>query len=91
MLGIIIIGGDIIFAKLGITAPALYEAAKNHKMIIGLVIYMGGNFLRGYVTRTRAFEVYVNENLVSSFLQNGSVLPVQDLINVVMKYVAADS
>ena len=64
LMGLIIIGGDQIFAKLGITPPQIYETIKAHKMMAGMMIFMFGNMMKTYVTNTGAFEVFINGMLV---------------------------
>ena len=64
LMGIIIVGGDTIFSKLGIHPPAIYETIKAHKVMAGMMAVMLGNMAKSYLTNTGAFEVYINGALV---------------------------
>ncbi len=85
--GALILFGDQIFAKLQMTPPPIYETIKNNKVIAGLVTYMAGNFAKSFVTSTRAFEIYINNELVSSALESGTMMSPQTLAKTVLKYV----
>ena len=91
ILGLIVLGGDLILSQLHINPPSLYNLVKSHKMIAGIAIYMGGNMLRGYITKSRAFEIYLGQDLISSFIRDGAVMPVEKLIEIVMKYAGLSS
>lgn len=91
MIGIIVMGGDVMFAKLGVQPPRVYNFVKNNKMVAGMLLWFGGNFLKSYVTRTHAFEVYLNDTLISSVIKSGGIMPLDAMVDQVMKYMAASA
>ena len=68
---LIIIAGDWIFAKLGITPPALYYQVKEKKMIAFFVVFLLGNNVIGMLLQTGAFEIYLDGKVVFSKIQTG--------------------
>lgn len=87
MIGAIIIAGDQIFAKFQITPPQIYQKIKDNKLIAGVFVYFAGNFLKSFITSTKAFEIYINHALVSSALETGTMMSPQTLSKEVLKYI----
>ncbi len=83
----IIIAGDQLFARMQVQPPQIYQTIKNNKMIAGMIVYFAGNFLKSFVTSTKAFEIYINRNLVSSALQTGTIMSPQTLAKELLNYV----
>ena len=90
LLGIVLLGGDFILTKLGIQPPRIYTLLTSNKMIAGIAIFFGGNFLKGYITRTRAFEIYINNELISSVLNTGVIMPIKKLATEVERIFTAN-
>ena len=87
-LAVILLAGDIIFSRLGITPPGIYNVFKSNKLVFGLGIFLGGNFLKSFITKTRAFEIFINNALVSSAIKSKAIMPIEDIINEVLKRAA---
>ena len=79
----LIVAGGFICRKLGIQPPSIYEFLRKHIIIVFVILYMGCNFIRSYITKTRAFEVYLGERLIASTLKSGEIIKVQELIKLV--------
>ena len=78
--------GDQIFAKMGIQPPAIYTTVKNNKMVAGAMVYFAGNFLKSFITSTKAFEIFINNELVSSAIESGAIMSPQTLAKEVLNY-----
>ncbi len=63
-----IMSGDGVFQYFRIQPPSFYNTIKNHKMITGLAVFIVGNYLKGQIASTGAFEVLINNQLVFNIL-----------------------
>ncbi len=84
---VIIMAGDQLFAKMQIQPPAIYNTIKNNKMMAGVMVYFAGNFVKSFITSTKAFEIFINGTLVSSALQTGTMMSPQTLAKEVLNYI----
>ena len=86
LMAAIILAGDQLFAKLRIQPPAIYETIKNNKFMAGIMTYFAGKMLKSFVTSTKAFEIYINGDLVSSAINSGSIMKPETLAKQVLRY-----
>lgn len=77
---VVVMGGDFIFPKLGIAPPAIYEWAKERKMMVCMTLWMGGNMLSQNLLSTGAFEVNIGGQTIFSKLSTGRLPGAEELI-----------
>ena len=79
--------GGTVFSKLHIEPPGIYKFLNTHKLVFCVALYMGGNFARNWITRTHAFEIYINDVLVSSVINNATIIKIPELIQVAKRII----
>lgn len=65
------LGGQAVFAKLGMPPPPIYLKLKEKQMMVVMAIFLLGNTLVTSVSRTGAFEVELDGQLIYSGIQSG--------------------
>ena len=62
------------------------DLIEENKIVFGIGAFMGGNILMNYITNTGAFEIYCNEKLIWSAIENDLRVPNLDsIINLIRK------
>ena len=64
----LLLGGEQLFAALGMPIPELYQQYRDKRMGIVMGIWLLGNALQNQLVSTGAFEVYYDGNRVSAQL-----------------------
>ena len=71
--------GESICGQLGVPVPQFYYTIQQKKFLVGMGIFFLGNQLQASLLSTGAFEIFVNDALVFSKLESGS-LPTLNLL-----------
>jgi selT/selW/selH-like putative selenoprotein len=75
----LLFAGQFIFSKLGIPPPAFYYRLTQNKVVSFIIIMLLGNNIQSMLTKTGAFEVYLNNDLIFSKLQTGYMPSLQEI------------
>ena len=72
----IIFAGSLLKNALnGIIPNVVFDWIEANKMMVGMAAFFGGNILGGVITNTGAFEIYCNEKLIWSAINNEGKIP----------------
>jgi len=83
----LIFAGQIIFEKIGIQPPAIYQRLTKNKIMAFFVIMTVFGQLNNMVANTGAFEVELDHRLVYSKLETGRLPTVQEIDGILKGYV----
>lgn len=64
----LVLGGENVRRYFNFIPREVYDHMDNKKWIIGLLVFFGGNMLQGILTSSGAFEIFVQNKLVSIYL-----------------------
>ncbi|BDA44855.1 probable thioredoxin reductase-like selenoprotein T [Coccomyxa sp. Obi] len=78
----LLLGGEQLFAALGMPVPELYQQYRDKRTGIVLGIWLLGNALQNQLVSTGAFEVYYDGERVFSKLESGRVPSTDELIDL---------
>ena len=71
----------------GIIPNNYIDWIEGNKMIIGMGGFLIGNMLNNNITNTGAFEIYINERLVWSAVNNEKRVPnIETIIHMIKRY-----
>lgn len=82
---IMLMGGSRIFNTFGIPEPSFISFMNKNNVICFVVLFMINSYGTNLLA-TGAFEVYIDDNLVFSKLQNGRLPNGEDIISIVEQY-----
>ncbi|KAK9908239.1 hypothetical protein WJX75_004669 [Coccomyxa subellipsoidea] len=77
-----LLGGEQLFAALGVPVPELYQQYKDKKTGIVMGVWLLGNALQNQLISTGAFEVFYDGERVFSKLESGRVPSLDELIDL---------
>jgi len=83
----LIFAGQIIFEKIGIQPPAIYQRLTKNKVMAFFLIMTVFGQLNNMVANTGAFEVELDHRLVYSKLETGRLPTVQDIDSILKAYI----
>lgn len=75
--------GEKIFPALGMPIPALYYKAQESKMMSYMIAFFGFNFVKGQISSTGAFEIFLDNELIYSKLQTGRMPDMNELLHLI--------
>jgi selT/selW/selH-like putative selenoprotein len=81
----ILMAGDRIFPALGMQYPALYLQIREKKMMAMIGMYFIFNTLKSSVSKSGAFEVYLNGKRIFSKLESGRVPDAHEILRYAEK------
>ena len=71
----------------GIIPDALFDWIEGNKMMFGAACFLTGNMLNNYINNAGAFEIYCNEKLIWSAINNNKKVPnIETIILMASKY-----
>ena len=71
----------------GIIPNSFFDWLEENKMMVGMGAYLGGNILNSNITNPGAFEIYCNEKLVWSAINNEKRVPnLEAIIKMIQRY-----
>ena len=59
----------------GFISNEVFDWIENNRMILGMGAFLGGKILVGMITNTGAFEIYLNDKLIWSAINNKGNIP----------------
>ena len=85
---IIVLGGNYVKPYLiGIISEKYISLIEGNKLIIGMGAFLIGNILNNNITNAGAFEIYCNEKLIWSAINNDKKVPnIETIINMVQRF-----
>ena len=69
----------------GFISNEVFDWIENNRMILGMGAFLGGKILVGMITNTGAFEIYLNEKLIWSAVNNKGNIPQIQCIEAMIK------
>lgn len=84
----LVFSGQYIKEKLnGIIPNNVFDWIEQNKLMVGMGAFFIGNILNNNITNAGAFEIYCNEKLIWSAINNEKRVPnIESIINMVQKY-----
>ena len=71
----------------GIIPTKLFDWIEGRKLMVGMGAFFIGNILNGNITNAGAFEIYCNEQLIWSAINNEKRVPnIETIIKLIQKY-----
>jgi len=71
------------FSLVGAPTPNLYSWASDNWIYACLMLYFVGHAVEGQLVSTGAFEIYIDDQLIWSKLEKGSIPDLQELIDLI--------
>jgi len=84
----LVFSGQYIKEKLnGIIPSNVFDWIEQNKLMVGMGAFLLGNILNNNITNSGAFEIYCNEKLIWSAINNEKRVPnIESIISMVQKY-----
>lgn len=84
----LVFSGQYIKEKLnGIIPSNVFDWIEQNKLIVGMGAFFVGNILNSNITNAGAFEIYCNEKLIWSAINNEKRVPnIESIISMIQKY-----
>ena len=71
----------------GIIPESYLDWIEGNKLMFGMASFLTGNMLNNFINNAGAFEIYCNENLIWSAINNNKRVPnIETIIRMVSKY-----
>ena len=71
----------------GIIPESYFDWIEGNKLMFGMASFLTGNMLNNFINNAGAFEIYCNENLIWSAINNEKRVPnIEAIIKMVTKY-----
>ena len=85
---IIVLGGNYIKPYLiGIIPENYIKLIEDNKLVVGMGAFLVGNILNNNITNAGAFEIYCNEKLIWSAINNDKKVPnIETIINMIQRF-----
>jgi hypothetical protein len=84
----LVFSGQYIKEKLnGIIPTNIFDWIEQNKFMVGMGAFFVGNILNNNITNAGAFEIYCNEKLIWSAINNEKRVPnIESIISLIQKY-----
>jgi selT/selW/selH-like putative selenoprotein len=82
----ILFAGQFIFNKLGMPPPAFYYRLTQNKVLSFFIIMLVGSNIQSLLTKTGAFEIYLNNSLIFSKLRTGEMPSLEGIDRVLQEF-----
>ena len=71
----------------GVIPNNYFDWIEENKFIVGMAAYLVGNILNNNITNAGAFEIYCNEKLIWSAINNEKKVPsLEGIIKMIQRY-----
>jgi hypothetical protein len=83
-----VLGGSYIKPHLiGIIPDKYLNLIEENKLVVGMGAFLVGNILNNNITNAGAFEIYCNEKLIWSAINNEKKVPnIETIINMIQRF-----
>jgi hypothetical protein len=83
-----VLGGSYIKPYLiGIIPDKYLNLIEENKLVVGMGAFLVGNILNNNITNAGAFEIYCNEKLIWSAINNEKKVPnIETIINMIQRF-----